>query len=187
MLEPTAAERLVARRAAESRATVPTIEISHATPAGRWGTATLLAACAAALRTHPRANASYRDGRFELYSRINLGVVLTGADGHYLIPTLFDADLKSVEQLERELVRLRSSALARSLTAPELSGATFTLWDARAQGLADASIPVLAPQAGALTAGTQALRLISDHRILYGGLAAAFLQTIAHHLDGHRA
>ena len=30
-------------------------------------------ACALALREHPRANGAYRDGRFELYSRVNVG------------------------------------------------------------------------------------------------------------------
>ncbi len=36
-------------------------------------------ACAIALREHPRANGAYRDGRFELYSRVNVGVAVAGS------------------------------------------------------------------------------------------------------------
>ena len=38
--------------------------------------ALLVRACARALRAVPRANAAYRDGRFELYRRINVGIVV---------------------------------------------------------------------------------------------------------------
>src|SRR5947209_13536557 len=73
--QPTAAERAVARRAAESRATVPAVELTLARdePAS---TARLLRASALALTEHPRANAAYRDGRFELHSRVNVGVIV---------------------------------------------------------------------------------------------------------------
>jgi len=171
----------VARRAAESRATVPTSELSVPAPGGPLTVATLVEACAAALRAHPRANAAYRDGRFELYSRINVGVVISDADGRHLAPTVFDAETKSRAELETEIERLRREADA--LTAPELSGATFTVWNAAEHGLSAASIPVVTPQAGALAAGTSALTLSCDHRILYGARAAAFLKTVADHLD----
>ena len=36
-------------------------------------------ACALALRELPRANGAYRDGRFELYSRVNVGVAVAAA------------------------------------------------------------------------------------------------------------
>lgn len=140
----------------------------------------LVQACAAALREHPRANAAYRDGRFELYSRVNVGVVLADEE-RYLIPTLFDADTSSEEELRDEVERL--SREAGGLASSEFAGATFTLWNAGELGLAAASIPVVPPQAAALAAGTATLTLACDHRILYGAHAVAFLQAIAHHLD----
>jgi pyruvate dehydrogenase E2 component (dihydrolipoamide acetyltransferase) len=186
--EPTTAERAVARRAAESRATVPSLELTVSTD-GRAvvapTTAGLVRACALALREHPRANAAYRDGRFELYSRVNVGVVVAVADT-YVIPTVFDADGGTAEELEREIARLEADALAGTLTAPAFGAATFTLWNAGALGIAGASIPVVAPQAAALAAGTRQLTLCCDHRILYGARAAAFLEAIAHHLDRDR-
>jgi pyruvate dehydrogenase E2 component (dihydrolipoamide acetyltransferase) len=181
--EPTAAERAIARRAAESRATVPDVELSVAlgsAPAAT--TAELVRAGALALREHPRANAAYRDGRFELYSRINVGVVVA-IDSTYSIPTVFDADRFSPAELEQELERLAAGAIAGTLRAPAFGAATFTLWNAGEHELAAASIPVVPGQAAALAAGTRALTLCCDHRILYGARAARFLKAIAHHLD----
>jgi pyruvate dehydrogenase E2 component (dihydrolipoamide acetyltransferase) len=178
IVEPTAAERTVARRAAESRATVPHVEMTVAQDgSGAVGTACLLRACAQGLAQHPRANAAYRDGHFELYSRVNIGLVLA-LEQAYLIPTVFDADRKPVDELEQEVEELRRQATAGELAAPAFSGATFTVWNAAELGLAQASIPVVPPQAGALAAGTTALTLVCDHRILYGAGAAAFLNAV---------
>lgn len=182
IVEPTAAERTVARRAAESRATVPTLDVSLEAP-GQVSTGHLVHACAQALREHPRANAAYRDGRFELYSRVNIGLVVADGD-RYLVPTLFDADTKppralddEAEALFRDVAGIPSSAFA---------GATFTVWHAARHNLASAAIPVVPGQAAALAAGTATLTLSCDHRILYGAGAATFLEAIAHHLDRDR-
>jgi pyruvate dehydrogenase E2 component (dihydrolipoamide acetyltransferase) len=183
VIEPTPAERTVARRAAQSRATIPTLELSVAVPMdGELRTGRLLRASALALREHPRANAAYRDGHFELYSRINVGIVVSDPE-RYLIPTVFDADVKSDVDLENEAEALARGALAGELGAPAYTGATFTVWNAARHGIATASIPVVAPQAAALAAGTAALTLACDHRILYGTAAAGFLKAIAHHLE----
>jgi pyruvate dehydrogenase E2 component (dihydrolipoamide acetyltransferase) len=176
--EPTAAERTVARRAAESRATIPDLELSVELSAERAAaTSQLVLACALALREHPRANASYRDGRFELHARINVGVVLATAES-YLIPTIFDADRKSLAELEAEVEQLRAQAAEGTLAPPAFSGATFTAWNAAELGIDWASIPVVGPQAASLTGGGRALTLVCDHRILYGAAAAAFLNDV---------
>ena len=180
--QPDASERAVARRAAESRATVPTLELSVDREGAAPTDGRLVRACALALREHPRANAAYRDGRFELYSRINVGLLVATED-IYSIPTVFDADRRSAAQLEDEVARLRSGAVEQTLPAPAFAAATFTVWNAAALGLATASIPVVPPQAAALAAGGRALTLCCDHRILYGARAAGFLESIAHHLD----
>lgn len=179
--DPTPAERAVARRAAEARATVPHLELSVAAP-GAFPTGRLVRACALALADHPRANAAYRDGRFELYSRINVGVIIA-TEATYVIPTVFDADSKTEGSLEEEIAELAAAAVAGTLTSPALAGATFTVWNAARHGLAAAAIPPVPPQAAALAAGTSMLTLACDHRILYGAPAAAFLEAIADHLD----
>jgi pyruvate dehydrogenase E2 component (dihydrolipoamide acetyltransferase) len=186
--EPTASERTVARRAAEARATVPELELVAIVAAGEApSTATLIRACALALAAHPRANAAYRDGRFELYARVNVGMVVSD-EGRYLIPTVFDANRKSLAELEHETERLAAQALAGELTAPAFTGATFTLWNAAPLGISAASIPPVPPQAAALAAGAPhrgetILTLACDHRILYGVRAAGFLKEISSRLE----
>jgi pyruvate dehydrogenase E2 component (dihydrolipoamide acetyltransferase) len=183
VLEPTAEERAVGRRAAESRATIPALELSVELADGRaLTTGRVVGACALALREHPGVNAAYRDGRFELYSRVNVAVVSSG-DDRYLMPTVFDADTKSGRELDDEIERLSRDAVAGRLTAGSFTGATFTVWHAARHGLASAAIPVVPPQAAALVAGTRALTLSCDHRILYGARAAAFLSAIRSRLE----
>jgi pyruvate dehydrogenase E2 component (dihydrolipoamide acetyltransferase) len=199
--QPTAAERAIARRAAEARATVPDLELRadvEMAPAlalrdshGHSISAILMRACALALKAVPRANGAYRDGRFELYSRVNVGIVV--ADEHcYLIPTVFDADQKSLGELTEEIERLAAAARAGGLPPPAYGGATFTLSDVGALGVPAASIVVSSPQAAALAAGAiraapvvrdgaivpgqlMTITLACDHRILYGAQAARLL------------
>jgi len=207
--EPTRSERTVARRSAESRATVPTVELevevqmdhalAVAARAGSVMTTVLVRACALALAEHPRANGAYRDGRFERYGRVNIGLVLAGESG-YTIATVFDAERKPLPELGVELTDLTSRSARGELSAPELGGATFTFWDAGQLGLSRASALVVPPQAAALTAGAvrpttampdgvivpanmTTLSLACDHRIMYGALAASFLTDIKTRLE----
>ena len=70
-------------------------------------------ASALALREYPRANGSYKDGRFELYSRVNVGVAVAAQDA-LVVPTVFDADQKSLGEIARDTralaERVRASA-----------------------------------------------------------------------------
>jgi pyruvate dehydrogenase E2 component (dihydrolipoamide acetyltransferase) len=202
--EPTAAERTIARRTAEARATIPDIELCAEVDMEpslaladleRYSlTAMLVRACALALREVPRANGAYRDGHFELYSRVNIGVVVAGEEA-YLIPTVFDADLKSLRELSQELEQLTARAYSRELSPPALSGATFTLWNAGALGITRSGIVINPPQVAALAAGSvravptlrdgtlrmsrsMSITLACDHRMLYGARAGGFLAKV---------
>lgn len=207
--EPTRAQRTIARRAAESRATVPDLEstvevdmlaaLSLQQARSCSMTAILVRACALALREVPRANGAYRDGRFELYSRVNVGLVVAGADA-LSIPVVFDADKKPLSELAEEVDRLADRAAAGALTPPELSGATFTLSDVGAYGIASASPVIVPPHAAAVATGavravatvrdgviapghTMTVTLAADHRILYGREAYRFLAAIKERLE----
>jgi pyruvate dehydrogenase E2 component (dihydrolipoamide acetyltransferase) len=204
MQEPTAGERAIARRAAEARATVPDLELRADVDMGAClelqtaracsMDAILVRACAVALRVVPRANGAYRDGRFELYSRVNVGFVLA-TEHAYLIPTVFDADQKSLSDLSQEIEELSRAALAGELSPPAFSGATFTLSHPGALGVGASTIVPNPPQAAAVAAGMirpapvvrdgavvagheLTVTLACDHRILYGAHAARFLAEI---------
>jgi pyruvate dehydrogenase E2 component (dihydrolipoamide acetyltransferase) len=203
VVEPTQAERALARRVAESRATVPDLELgvevemsaSVALAQGIGTTAVLLRACALALQEHPRANAAYRDGRFELYSSINVGVLMPAAT-----PTVFDAADKPLADLHAELESLTGRAERGELRPPELSGATFTLADLGPLGIDRPGIVITPPHAAAVAAGTireaavtrggaivpglmMQLTLAADQRILNGVHAARFLGRIKQLLE----
>jgi pyruvate dehydrogenase E2 component (dihydrolipoamide acetyltransferase) len=206
IVEPTRAQRAVARRAAESRATVPHHECTLEVPLGaatleaieaHSRAAVVLRACALALRDSPRANAAYRDGRWELYSRINVALAVPTEDA-YALATVFDADRKPLAELGPELAELSS----RELTPPEQSGATFSLFVA--DGVTSASPVIVPPQAAALAVGdvrelpivcnaaivpghSITLMLACDHRILYGQEASILLSSVGRHLENNGA
>jgi pyruvate dehydrogenase E2 component (dihydrolipoamide acetyltransferase) len=195
---------VIGRRAAESRATIPDLELgadvemsaalAAGAAAGAGSTAVIVRACALALRDVPRANATYRDGRFELHSRINIGVVVLG-ETMQLTPTVVDADTKDLAALQAELDDVSRRALAGEMTSPDLSGATFTVSDLGRHGVDRPGIVIPGGQAAAVAAGAirevpvvrdgaivpgqmMALTLACDHRILYGAEAARFLGRI---------
>jgi pyruvate dehydrogenase E2 component (dihydrolipoamide acetyltransferase) len=200
--EPDRAARTMARRSAESRATVPDVELSVEVtvddPAAIT-TGALVSASASALRAVPRANGAYRDGQLETYSRINIGVVVA-TDAAYAIPTIFDADEKSIADIDDELGRLTERTRAGELLAPDASGATFTLWHPGLDGVSQATPLVIPPQAAALAVGavretplvrdaaivpghTMTMTLACDHRILYGPHASRLLGLIKHVIE----
>jgi pyruvate dehydrogenase E2 component (dihydrolipoamide acetyltransferase) len=205
-------ERTLARRSAESRATIPTVEYSNIADVdallqreievGCGVTAAVIAASAHALRTIPRVNGSYRDGRYELYSRVNVGVTLI-SEGLHVTPTIFDADAKQAATIGEELGDLYTRARETELHPSELTGATFTVVDSSEYDIVAVTPLILAPQAGALAFGpirdvpvlhngrvvpgrTMQLSLAVDHRIVYGHHAAAFLEEVKSFLEEAR-
>jgi pyruvate dehydrogenase E2 component (dihydrolipoamide acetyltransferase) len=202
--EPNRAGRAIARRSAEIRATVPDLELSMEADAGALlararaegctTTALLIAACAGALRAFPRVNGAYRDGRYELYSRVNVGVVIETPAGP-VTATVLDADAKSVAELDEEVARVTARARSGELTPPEQAGATFTFDDLGESGAHRLAGLVRPSQAATLTAGAirsapvvrdgavvaghqLTLTLSCDHRIVFGAQATAFLRRV---------
>ena len=124
IVEPTPAERALARWVAEARATVPielgvVVEMSAALSLASETrvsiTSVVLRACALALAEHPRANAAYRDGRFELYSSVNIALALEHSS-----PVIFDAADLSLAELSAEVSQLSQRAERGELRPPEL-------------------------------------------------------------------
>jgi pyruvate dehydrogenase E2 component (dihydrolipoyllysine-residue acetyltransferase) len=156
-------------------------------------------ACAIALRDHPRANAAYRDGAFELYERVNVGIAVA-TDDSLIVPTVFDADRKSLLDIAREARSLAERVRSRLITPAELAGATFTVSNLGMYGVASFAAIINPPQAAILAVGElrevpviregqvvpgsrMSIALTCDHRILYGAPAAEFLARIRQLLE----
>jgi pyruvate dehydrogenase E2 component (dihydrolipoamide acetyltransferase) len=212
----TRLQQSVARRVAESKATAPdyrlTVDVDMTLAVElreRLRDATdhppsvddmVVKAAANALREHPKVNGAYRDGKFEAYSRVNVGVVVAAQDA-LLIPTIFDADTKSLGQIARDGYELAEKVRAAKITPPDLAGGTFTISNLGMYGIDEFTAVITPPQAALLTVGAMRKRpvvdengrivareimrlsLISDHRILYGADAARFLAGVRELLE----
>ena len=215
--EPGRAQQQIARRVAESRATIPaltlraTIDMGASaellaglagSPAPPGYTDLVVRACGLALAEHPIANGAYRDGHFERYARVNIGLVVD-VPGGLLTPTIFDANTKTIEQIAAESRSLTGRARDGTITSPELAGGTFTVSDFGAFGARSADAVIVPPHAAALAIGAVERRpladgdavvvreqmdveLACDHRILYGSQAADLLRLIRELLEDPR-
>jgi len=214
----TRLQQTVARRMAESKATAPDFVLnvdidmeeavdlrkrlkaaaSEGQPVPSFNDFVVKVA-ALALADFPRANGAYRDGKFELYSRINVGVAVAGQDA-LVVPTVFDADRKSLGQIAKESRALAERVRAGAITPPELSSGTFTVSNLGMYGIQSFVAVINPPQAAILAVGAMQptpvvrdgevvvrnimrLTLACDHRILYGADAAEFLARIRERLE----
>lgn len=203
-LELTRQQRSAARRSAETRAIVPSVELrcqvemdaclELAREHGFRPLAAVLAIVARCLHAFPRVNGAYRDGRYELYSRVNLGISLTGPN-ETVIATVFDAGERSAGELDADLADLGERAASGHLSAAELSGSTFTVMLPGPDGVtlltpliqpSQAAALAIGPwreapvvRAGALAVGcVSELTLACDHRIIQTHLGAEFLEQV---------
>jgi pyruvate dehydrogenase E2 component (dihydrolipoamide acetyltransferase) len=223
-VELSRTQQLIARRMAESKATIPHFalelevdmedcvtlrsELKRIAPPGDAVPTyndMVVKASALALRAHPRANSSYRDGRLQVHARVNVGVAVAtegeGLQGGTLVvPTVFDADRKALGEIAREARALAARVRDGSITPPELSGGTFTVSNLGMYGVARFTAIINPPQAAILAVGavrptaverdggislrhTMSLTLACDHRVLYGADAARLLAHIGELLE----
>jgi pyruvate dehydrogenase E2 component (dihydrolipoamide acetyltransferase) len=159
----------------------------------------IVKACALALRAFPLANGSYRDARFELHDRVNVGIAVA-TDDALIVPTVTDADRRSLGAIAMETRRLATAVREGTITPAELSGATFTVSNLGMYGMAAITPVVNVPEAAILGVGAtrpvlsrvdgeiterqiMTLTLSCDHRILYGANAAQFLSRVRELLE----
>ncbi|MBN3951289.1 MAG: 2-oxo acid dehydrogenase subunit E2 [Nostoc sp. NMS7] len=160
-------------------------------------TALLAKAVAVTLQKHPLLNASYSEQGIVYHSDINISVAVAMDDGGLITPVLQNADAVDIYSLSRTWKSLVERARAKQLQPQEYNSGTFTLSNLGMFGVDrfDAILPpgqgsILAigasrPQVVATPDGLFSVRqqmqvnITSDHRIIYGAHAAAFLQDLA--------
>jgi pyruvate dehydrogenase E2 component (dihydrolipoyllysine-residue acetyltransferase) len=177
VVELTAAQQSFARRVAESKATVPHLYFERDLPSAP-AIAALLAAAGEALREVPLLNSAYRDGRVEIYSRINIAFAVA-ASGTLAFPVVHDADRKDATQISTEIEALSTRVIDGSITSPELAGATFTVIDMSAGGVSRFAPIIGRGQSATLGAGAGALTLACDNRVVQADEGGRFLDRVA--------
>jgi pyruvate dehydrogenase E2 component (dihydrolipoamide acetyltransferase) len=212
IVEPSRLQGVVATRMSESKATAPhfylrsDVDMSAAREA-RAGLRLLLGdapapsfndlvikACATALRDFPMVNGSYRDGHFELYSRINVGFAVA-AERALVVPVVHDADRKGLAEIAAATRSLAGKVRDGAVTPPELAGGTFSVSNLGMFGVASFEAVLNPPQAAILAVGaieqrpvvkdgevsaapSMSITLSGDHRILNGVDGARFLARV---------
>ncbi|GAA2346463.1 dihydrolipoamide acetyltransferase family protein [Dactylosporangium salmoneum] len=157
----------------------------------------LVRAVALALRAHPGVNASYSPdarGQTLLHRRVHVGIAVASPAG-LVVPVIRDADRAAVTAIATTTRELVAKAADRKLTAPEMSGGTFTISNLGMYGVEHFTAIINPPQGAILAIGAardeltlidekvvarKRLRytLTADHRIIDGALAAQFLSTL---------
>jgi pyruvate dehydrogenase E2 component (dihydrolipoamide acetyltransferase) len=216
VLEPTPTQATIARRMLESATTIPVFTVSahvdvseivasrrEARDRGEDAPSMndfVVKAAASALREFPRFNASYLEGRVELYSRVNVGIAVATEDA-LLVPVVRDADRKSLVELAKETKRLAEAARERSLRPEDFHDGTFTVSNLGMFGVGSFTAIIDPPQVAILAVGgarrapveetsdhvvfrdLMTVTLSCDHRVVYGADGARFLSRLRELLE----
>jgi pyruvate dehydrogenase E2 component (dihydrolipoamide acetyltransferase) len=217
VVEPTPTQATIARRMAQSAATIPVFSVSadadvsqivaqrRRAPASDREPAPsvndfIVRAAALALREFSRFNASWADGRIELYSRVNIGIAVATEDA-LLVPVVADADSLPLVEIGVQTRRLAEAARNRTLRPEEMQGGTFTVSNLGMLGVRTFTAIVDPPQVAILAVGAvrreptevgaggvefrdvMTLTLSCDHRVVYGADGARFLSRLCELLE----
>lgn len=155
----------------------------------------LVKLCAAALREHPRVNASWLDGKVLASAGVHVGIAVALEDG-LVVPVVHDADNLELHELAARRKALVETARLGRLRPEDVSGGTFTVSNLGMYGVDAFAAIVNPPQAAILAVGritdrvipvagrpevrpTLAVCLSFDHRVVDGARGAQFLDTLA--------
>ncbi len=159
----------------------------------------LVRGCAVTLRAHPQVNSSWAGDKILQHRRINIGVAVALDDG-LIVPVVTGADTKSLDQIATETRSLAEKARSGTLTLQEFSGGTFTVSNLGMFGIDNFTAVINPPEAAILAVGATTdepfvldgelqtrrvmkITMTSDHRVLDGATAAAFLRDLKRNLE----
>ena len=163
-------------------------------------TAAIVKAVAASIEVEPTINATLAGDHISVWGAIDIGVAVSLPEG-LIVPVIRDANLKSADEIAREVRDLAGRARDGSLLPDEATGSTFTVTSLAGYGSVDWFTPIInQPEAAVLGVGrvrdevvavnrsilvrhTVGLSLTFDHRIVDGAPAAAFLKVLLERLQ----
>jgi len=128
----------------------------------------IVKAVAIALRAHPTVNGTYKDGKWERYPRVNIGIAVD-AETTLAVPVIHDADQLSVGQIAARTRELADKARSGQLRPPDVSSATFTVSNLGMLGVDEFTAVISPGQAAILTVGR-----IADWAVVRDGAVVVF-------------
>jgi len=155
----------------------------------------LVALVARVLKQHPGMNASWSNGRIRFNRDVNIAVAMAVSDG--VVAAVFHhADAAGLGEIAVQRQALAQRARSGRLHTAEVSGGTFTISNLGMYDVDAFSAVITPPQAAVLAVGRIADRVVavnstptirpmmtltlsSDHRVVDGAKAAAFLKDLA--------
>jgi pyruvate dehydrogenase E2 component (dihydrolipoamide acetyltransferase) len=195
----TSTQRTIARRMAETTATVPHFRLSADVDFGEVlrlrarlrsavGDAAptvndiVVALTGRALREHPAVNSTFAGDAIERHERVNVGIAVA-RPGALLVPVVHDADRRSLGEIARETAALIERVRTSSSTPADLQDGTFTVSNLGMYGISAFDSIVNAPEAAILSVGAAQPRALVDEA---GGVTPRPYATITLACD-HRA
>lgn len=156
-------------------------------------------AASAALRRHPDVNASWMDDVIRKHGDVNVAVAVAIDEG-LMTPVIRHSDKKNLRQISVETKELAGLSRNRKLQPEQMEGSTFTISNLGMFGIEEFTAIINPPNACILAVGAirdvpvvkdgevvpgkrMKMTLSSDHRIVDGAKAAAFLNTLQQMLE----
>jgi pyruvate dehydrogenase E2 component (dihydrolipoamide acetyltransferase) len=156
-------------------------------------------AASAALRRHPDVNSSWLGDKIRKHGDVNVAVAVAIDEG-LMTPVINHSDKKNLRQISVETKELAGKARDRKLQPEEMEGSTFTISNLGMFGIEEFTAIINPPNACILAVGAirdvpvvkdgevvpgkrMKMTLSSDHRIVDGAKAAAFLNTLRQMLE----
>jgi pyruvate dehydrogenase E2 component (dihydrolipoamide acetyltransferase) len=140
--------------------------------------------CALSITEHPRFNALYTPDGIAWRERIDIAIAVDSPEG-LITPVLRNVAKRSLAELSVEWGALLEKARTRRITHADYSGATFYVSDLGVFPSVYSFESIIPRGAAALLSvgavqGERALCTLNcDHRVVFGGDAARFLETLA--------
>ena len=149
---------------------------------------------------YPIFNAHYTDKETKLFHRVHLGVA-TDTERGLMVPTLKNADLKSLNMISREAKALSAACRENTITPAELTGGTITVTNLGNNNISSFTPVINPPQTCIVGVGSpewrvrpgkdgememyraMAICLTIDHRAVDGAPAALFLNDFCRRLE----
>ena len=151
------------------------------------------------LLKYPDVNAHFLGDKIRHFHHVHLGMAVDTPRG-LMVPTIFEADTKSLVEISIEAKELAAACQSGSITPDKLTGASFTVSNIGAFGTEMFTPVINPPQTAILGVGAMVdrvrrkdgeielypalgLSLTYDHRAMDGAPASRFLQNLCEELE----